>query len=93
MRGHSENKSSLMKTLKTEYKKQTNIVGGDIQNVVSLMNDIVGMTKSADDERIDSSEEDLKLIAKVFIVEKYCMFVGSTRKLRMFLIGSNSEKR
>ena len=75
MRGNSENKSSLMKTLKTEYQKQTNIVGGDIQNVVSLMNDIVGMTKSADDEKIDSSEENLTLIAKVFVVEKSCIFI------------------
>eukprot|EP00112_Aurelia_sp_Birch-Aquarium-sp1_P004982 Seg1565.3 transcript_id=Seg1565.3/GoldUCD/mRNA.D3Y31 product="Adhesion G protein-coupled receptor L2" protein_id=Seg1565.3/GoldUCD/D3Y31 len=64
MRGNSENKSSLMKTLTTEYQKQTNIVGGDIQNVVSLMNDIVGMTKNTDNEKIDSSEEDLKSIAK-----------------------------
>lgn len=68
MRGNSENKSSLMKTLTTEYQKQTNIVGGDIQNVVSLMNDIVGMTKNTDNEKIDSSEEDLKSIAKVFII-------------------------
>lgn len=61
LRRKERNSSYLMKALNKEYKKQIDVVGGDIKNVVTMMADIVDMMLSS-----KANDKELKDTAEVF---------------------------
>ena len=51
-----------MSSLKSEYRKQDDVVGGDVRNIVTFIGDIVDMTETSNAK---TREEDLIDIAQV----------------------------
>ena len=51
-----------MELLKTEYRKQERVVGGDVRNMVTVMADIIDMTEAS---KSRTSEGELINIAEV----------------------------